>query len=427
MQFNSRRILRTVLVNAALTLFVSFLHAQVPATPNAKYRLDNNTATDYGASSYNGSLSGTSASVSRIGEANKALSFAGSSSTGTLPSGLVTALQNDFTVGFWFKTNMIANTGAQWYNGNSLVDGEVGGVTNDWGICLIDAGKVCFGVGNPDITIKSPLTYNNNAWHFVTATRNKAGGTIILYVDGLQVASSTGINTGILNAPSVIGLGRSSAISSGSYTGAMDDVVTYNRVLSGAEVTSLYTAYLLVALPVKWLSFTGSATDKQIMLRWQVEQTTELDYFQPEYSLDGNQFSALPITPADRSYVTGQTASYAAQLEKPLGNGWLFRIKQVDKDGNFSYSKTIRVTNTSGVHNVSLAANPVGSTLVVVNKSNNKINRIKITNESGQVVISRIIDNNEKINSVSVAQLTPGYYVMTVDGSDNSRIPFIKK
>lgn len=401
--------------------------AQIPATPSARYSLNNNTATDISGSGFNGTLSLTSSTTSRLGTANSAVSFTSSSSTGTLPSGLVTALQNDFTVGFWFKTGMTANTGSQWYSGNSLVDAEVGGVTNDWGICLIDGGKVCFGVGNPDITIKSTSTYNNNAWHFATATRSKTGGSIVLYVDGSQVASSTGINTASLSAPSVIGLGRSSAVSSGTYTGSLDDIVAYNRVLSGAEVTSLYNAMVSTALPVQWLSFTGIADTKKVNLAWQVEQTPDVLYFETAYSNDGIHFTTLNKVPATAGAGSAQTANYSISIDKPAGNSWLFRIKQTDKDGNFSYSRVIRLSNTSSTGEPRLATNPVTSILTLLNESGHTLHSIKITNAAGQVVLSKTMGPTQLRYDIGLQQLSSGFYVLSIDGARAPGLSFLKK
>jgi hypothetical protein len=402
--------------------------AQIPATPNARYQLNNNSATDVGGSSFNGTLTLTANTTSRLGTANSAISFTSVTSSGFLPAGLVTALQNDFTVGFWFKTAMIANTGAQWYNGNSLVDGEVGGVTNDWGICLIDGGKVCLGVGNPDITIKSASTYNNNAWHFATATRSKAGGSIVLYVDGSQVASSTGINTASLSAPSVIGLGRSSAVAVGNYTGSLDDLITYNRVLSGAEVTSLYNAMVSTALPVQWLSFTASTnSNKKVNLTWQVEQTANVRYFEPEYATDGIHFTSLEKIPAMATNGTNQTATYSINIDQPAGSSWLFRIKQTDDDGNFSYSRSIRLSSGSGKAKPRLVSNPVTSTLTLLNENGQTIHSIKITNAAGQIVMAKKIGNAQLRFEIAVEQLSTGYYVLSIDGDSSVSLSFLKK
>src|ERR1043166_5678318 len=93
-------------------------------------------------------------------------------------------VQDDFTIGFWMKTTQTGGSESQWWQGLGLVDSEVPGVANDFGISLAN-GKVVFGVGNPDVSINSNSTLvNNGLWHYITATRNKITGALVLYVDG---------------------------------------------------------------------------------------------------------------------------------------------------------------------------------------------------------------------------------------------------
>ena len=107
-------------------------------------------------------------------------------------------VQDDFSLSVWFKTTSNAGTLGNWYQGIGLIDGEVGGVTNDFGLSMA-SGRLMFGIGNPDTTITSTATYNDNFWHNVIVTRTKSDGALVMYVDGTQVATGTG-NTNTLDA-----------------------------------------------------------------------------------------------------------------------------------------------------------------------------------------------------------------------------------
>ncbi|MBN2892784.1 MAG: hypothetical protein JXL97_13025 [Bacteroidales bacterium] len=41
------------------------------------------------------------------------------------------SISSDFTIEYWIKTTQVGASGVNWYNGNGIVDAEVGGVTND--------------------------------------------------------------------------------------------------------------------------------------------------------------------------------------------------------------------------------------------------------------------------------------------------------
>jgi len=57
---------------------------------------------------------------------------------------------SDFTIEYWMQTTATGLSGAQWYNGSSIVDNEVAGVTTDFGKSLIGS-KLAFGLGSPDM------------------------------------------------------------------------------------------------------------------------------------------------------------------------------------------------------------------------------------------------------------------------------------
>ena len=150
------------------------------------------------------------------------------------------SIQDDFTIEFWLNTTQVVgnDSGQHWWAGYGLVDGEVQTVTNDFGVTLLN-GKVLFGTGNPDVTIKSGLVADGN-WHHVAATRLRSTGALKLYIDGLQVASATG-GTQSLTTPSRLILGRLQ-IETNPFQGKLDEVAIYGRVLSPQEVQAIYDA-----------------------------------------------------------------------------------------------------------------------------------------------------------------------------------------
>jgi len=154
------------------------------------------------------------------------------------------AVSDDFTIEFWVRTSMASPVGTQWWQGAGLVDGEVGGVANDYGVVLLN-GKAAFGVGNPDVTIQSVTSINDGRWHHVAATRQRASGLILLYVDGVQEASSVGsaTNTNLLTAPTSLRLG---SIQTGTtfFTGQLDEVRLWSTVRSAADLNA-YRNYLV--------------------------------------------------------------------------------------------------------------------------------------------------------------------------------------
>jgi hypothetical protein len=154
---------------------------------------------------------------------------------------LLRPVQDDFSLCCWFRTNQVASASGfpQWYGGMGLVDCEVANIVNDFGTSM-GAGKILFGTGTPDTTITSSLTYNDNIWHHMIATRVRSTGTITLYVDAQQVATGTG---GVQSLTSSTNM-RIGAIqvNSNFFSGSIANVQVYNRALSAAEVAQNYNA-----------------------------------------------------------------------------------------------------------------------------------------------------------------------------------------
>ncbi len=408
------------------------LSAQLPSGYIGQYPLDN-SAIDISGNNNNGSLTSTTATANRFGTSSLATQFISGSSYGSLPR----IVQDNFSIGFWFNTTMTANNSTMWYGGNSLVNAEVCGVTNDWGTALINGGKVCMGIGNPDITVFSTSNYNDGNWHFVTAVRDETGGIIILYIDGSQVATTSGTNTGTLNAPGAIGLARdatfyTSGCGSGTapnYTGSLDDIIVYNRVLSSAEVTSLYNYMSSVPLPLDWLSFTGTNSGNGIDLNWSVGDVVNNNYFEVEHSTDAQHFSSVGRLPNnDGIIMVPGSASYSFLDTNPANGINYYRIRQVDMDGNFSWSKIIAIIFRNSSQDFSLFPNPFHSNTLLLNSSQQFIRELRMVDVSGKLIQDQYINSNNNSITVDALKLSPGYYLLQVEGMAGVIviIPFVK-
>ncbi|HZI33292.1 MAG TPA: RICIN domain-containing protein, partial [Candidatus Binatia bacterium] len=158
------------------------------------------------------------------------------------------------TITFWMKTSSSGGIGANWYNGAGLVDGEVAGVTNDFGVSLLN-GRVAFGVGNPDTTLLSTIPVNDGQWHYVTVTRNSLDGLMAIYLDGVFNAKMYGPIGGRLASP-FLRLGSLQTGAGGKFfNGMLDDVRLYN----GWPDTNTFAQLLMPPAPLACLKFDESS------------------------------------------------------------------------------------------------------------------------------------------------------------------------
>ena len=126
--------------------------------------------------------------------------------TGSNYVSIATVPRRDFSLVVEFRTSSSCGSTGQWYHGCGLMDAEVGGTTRDYGLSM-GAGRLLFGAGAPDVTISSPLAYNDGEWHRVVATREVGTGAMTLEVDGSVVATGSG-PTNAFDVPGTMSLCR---------------------------------------------------------------------------------------------------------------------------------------------------------------------------------------------------------------------------
>jgi Secretion system C-terminal sorting domain len=145
-----------------------------------------------------------------------------------------------------------------------------------------------------------------------------------------------------------------------------------------------------------------------------------IQYYTVEEALDGKDFKAIATINA-----TGkQKYSY---IDKDLANGInYFRIKAVDKDGNFKYSMIKNISHTrNGNLKYSIYPNPARNEVVIKNLTGN--NTISIVDASGRVVMTRK-NVNIGLATFDISTLKNGFYnVIVNNGVENKTLKIVVK
>lgn len=296
----------------------------------AWYRAEND-AGDSSGNNNNGNAAGPITYPTGIN--GNAFSFDGSPSVIAIPR----SVQDDFSIMFWIKTIQTSGVAGQWYEGIGLVDGEVNGVNDDFGVSL-GGGKILFGTGNPDVTIQSPNPVNDGQWHHVAATRDKASGELRLYIDGVDVANATG-GTQSLAAPANLNIGTLLTFFTGYFNGQLDEIQIYNRALLAAEIQASFNASTNICSEGN-ISTAGPQTNVNVSLI-----PNRLSVLFAETMLEGNTVA----TPYNSS---GQLPA------PPAGYNFFSPFQAYDIRTSAGYTGNITVTiNVPNVSNASLCNN----------------------------------------------------------------------
>jgi hypothetical protein len=120
-------------------------------------------------------------------------------------------------------------------------------------------------------------------------------------------------------------------------------------------------------------------------------------------------------------------SSYRFTDPSPVNGDDLYRIRQVDIDGKYSWSPTVEVSIMPAVKGIYLQANPVRDVVTLVNTQQQTVQVLQIADLSGRVLVNRVCNSPNSLISENVGWLQPGYYFLRVfTGKNATTIGFIK-
>jgi hypothetical protein len=152
--------------------------------------------------------------------------------TGTNFATMMRLVQDDFTIELWIKT-AVSLTGTGPYLGNPLVYADVPKVTtDDFGAGVLND-KFQLTIGNPDTPVRSTSNVTTDRWVHVAATRTRATGIVLVFVDGVLEGVGTGNTNSLAASPTMSIGGRADR---DFFVGLMSDVRIWSSVRSPAEI-----------------------------------------------------------------------------------------------------------------------------------------------------------------------------------------------
>jgi hypothetical protein len=169
----------------------------------------------------------------------------------------------------------------------------------------------------------------------------------------------------------------------------------------------------LAALPVTLVSFEAIKTERQALLRWTTASETNTSYFEVQRSVNGKQWTPLARIEAAKESTTLHPYSYTDTTPNEGQN--LYRLKMMDRDGTFTYS---RMQNVSFSESLLLTAfpNPVSDKLFFTPSSIDQISSVQIADVTGRVILT-----TDRISEgLSIESLHSGLYIVRIKKKDQS-------
>ena len=172
--------------------------------------------------------------------------------------------------------------------------------------------------------------------------------------------------------------------------------------------------------PVLLTSFDGTYSNGSANLKWQTSQESNNDRFEILRGFNGNDFEMVgKVAGAGNSSLT---SDYEYQDVVGSSSGYVFyKLRQVDKDGKFSFSNIVKLTMNNVAASFQLFPNPVVNNFTASFSAPKATSAtLIIRNVSGQTVYSKTVNVLKGNNSVVVnnAPLKTGMYYVTITGDD---------
>jgi uncharacterized repeat protein (TIGR03803 family) len=184
----------------------------------------------------------------------------------------------------------------------------------------------------------------------------------------------------------------------------------YGYVLA-ASINSFSTFYFakntFTVLPVTLVSFDAIKQDQKVKLNWATENEINFASFEIERSSNARDFNIIATVPAKGNF---SGASYTITDTKPLASQNYYRLRSVDKNGQFTYSNIIKIDFTK-TYNISILPNPARDYITINVAIDFK--QIQIIDMTGKLIKQM---NRNQANRYAVADLSKGIYLVRLIG-----------
>ncbi|CAG5072643.1 hypothetical protein DYBT9623_04225 [Dyadobacter sp. CECT 9623] len=287
---------------------------------------------------------------------------------------------------------------------------------------------------NTTVTVAAPTTTTGSFVYTLTnvsgagdASASVAGQTATITVDVAPTIALTGDQYACMSDRNTYTV---------FFTASAGAVVTSDKgIVSGNTVTGIPTGETAILtatfggcsttlsvfkdcnLPVTLIGFSGSKIENTAVLQWKTAEETNSDRFDIERSTDGRNWQ---IVGTEKSHGESYAVrSYAFIDQEPAEGDNFYRLKMIDLDNTFAYSKVIKVRFANDVLKSEFFPNPVADVLTLSSTKWKQVQSVEIYNMTGTSVY-RSAKTVSK--TISVRDLPVGMYILNITHSNGETV-----
>ncbi len=181
------------------------------------------------------------------------------------------------------------------------------------------------------------------------------------------------------------------------------------------------------ALPLNLLSFSGKKVENGNMLNWKTSHEVNASHFEIERSADSKSFIKIGTTKANGGPAEKVGYEFLDQTNLANEKGAYYRLRMVDLDGKYNYSKIIYLENLAEKTIISEAyPNPAFDNFTKIDINTNQagewqVNQLDI---AGKLIFSNNYQLNNGHNTLEISNLTKGMNIIQIR---NNEEVFVRK
>jgi hypothetical protein len=202
-------------------------------------------------------------------------------------------------------------------------------------------------------------------------------------------------------------IGPSTIVVSGRANRA-DEIITYSIKATPCNC-------LTQLLPMELLDFKATLEESSVVLNWATASETNTSYFIVERSHDAVSWEIISqIEGAGNSH---NLKTYSIYDSSPLENISYYRLKQVDINGNYNYSK-IESISLNKNETFIIYPNPNTNGILKINAINSNRSQIKLIDAIGRIIYERYL--NSSYAELDLTAFEKGVYVLLITNESTS-------
>ena len=200
----------------------------------------------------------------------------------------------------------------------------------------------------------------------------------------------------------------------GEPTGETPDTNPADNIADNSSNLTVDFGFYNPALPVTLLNFSGKTAESYAVLDWSTTAETNSSYFEVQRSTDGKSWNAIGNVLALGE--SNNLHKYHFKDLSPLNGESLYRLKMVDLDQTYAYSRIVSIKMEAG-YTLSVFPNPAVNVVKIAVSDASNVLKVQVYSLIGKLVQEFISPKQGEIN---VQSLPAGVYLLKITTANGS-------